>query len=196
MQIQASIRTVIRTSISDAVPPHHRLATMGAEAYILKVKILFKSFMTDVFDEPLRSGSLSPDISVASEGSESSIQGLAVNEFPSQHVPSNSFALCQLLPYDYLMQTSSIDSRRGPLRTPFQCTNQIHCFLFDQSLVFWIINNPMRWDQVSIAEPKIVLMHIIGIDSQIINHLFRCNPFLFHSFFGKGRRSLGNRQTI
>jgi len=44
--------------------------------------------------EQFRPCSPSPDIPVAPECSESSIKRLAVNEFPPQHIPGYSFALC------------------------------------------------------------------------------------------------------
>lgn len=47
--------------------------------------------------EPFRLCSPSPDIPVAPECSESSIKRLAVKEFPPQHIPGYSFALCHLL---------------------------------------------------------------------------------------------------
>lgn len=49
--------------------------------------------------DPFRLCSPSPDIPVAPECSESSIKRLAFNEFPPQHIPGYSFALCHLLAF-------------------------------------------------------------------------------------------------
>ena len=52
--------------------------------------------------DPFRLCSPSPDIPVAPECSESSIKRLAVNEFPPQHIPGYSFALCHLPVFVYI----------------------------------------------------------------------------------------------
>jgi hypothetical protein len=58
--------------------------------------------------EPFRPCSPSPDIPVAPECSESSIKRLAVNEFPPQHIPGYSFALCHLPAFVHIIVTAKV----------------------------------------------------------------------------------------
>ena len=58
--------------------------------------------------EPFRPCSPSPDIPVAPECSESSIKRLAVNEFPPQHIPGYSFALCHHPAFVHIIVTAKV----------------------------------------------------------------------------------------
>lgn len=59
----------------------------------------------------------------------------------------------------------------------------------------WIFK-PMSWTQAS-SKIVTVLLFVIRVILQCLEHLLRCNPFLFfHSFLGKGRRSAWNKQIF
>ena len=60
-----------------------------------------------------------------------------------------------------------------------------------------IVNQPMRWAKTT-TDVMPVLMLIVRVVLQILEHLLRCNPIvLFHNLFcRKGRRSPPNRQII